>query len=162
MKTLVEQAKIYRAISLSTITGGGTKNGDWVPLNGGEGDNIAFILQAGDLGSVTVLTVAVQGRTKGTDGTTPVDILDKDGNALVFTAAKTIDGAALELGFLIGQIPMAKLPSTIDAVRLAVTVLTGANAIVGAIAQVFDLKELHPTLNTDDLLPKLLPGIGAV
>jgi hypothetical protein len=158
----VKNNEVRLALASQTVAAAATAQGPWIPINTGKTPRVLTLLIAcRDLASVTVLKIGIDGRTRGSDGSTPEVINDKDGNELVFTAAKTIDGAELEGGFLIGSIPLSKLPDTIDAIRVDVRTVTGGDAadIVGFWIG-SHLTDGLAELNTDDFAAKVFNDIG--
>jgi len=114
---------------------------------------------AASLNSATVVTVKVQGNTLP-DGTGSwAAIKDKTGADLQFTAANTIDNAALENGVLFGTLDLTRLDTVTvpaKALRLALTTNTGATILLAASYRIEDLYE-EPSGTDDDLLFKQLP-----
>lgn len=145
------------ALKPQSIAAAGTANGARIVSPGKLGRSLAFILMAGSLTSVTVLTVKVQNSPD--NGTTWNDVLQSDGTThMQFTAAKTIAAAALDQGYLVGSLDVQR--ALAGDYRLAVTVVTGATVILAA-AYVISNLHRHPgqDMTVDDLLAKQLVAL---
>lgn len=115
---------------------------------------LTFLLQAAAMASGDVLTVTVQG-LKRSDGATWEAITDIDGNALVFTAAKTSDGGVMENGVVYGSIPIAKMDSvTYKSIRITAINAVAQNVVCSAAYVISDLFAAPP-VQVDDLLSKV-------
>ncbi len=101
----------------------------------------------GDLTGVTVLLIEVLGQN---DGGGYVNVPDKDGNDLVFTATKTIAGAELDLGQLQAALLLARLPFEDFRFRLTTT---GSDAILAMTTSIDQLYS-PPSTTDDDLVLK--------
>lgn len=131
------------ALAVQTVNAAATANGATIVKPGRRARKIAFFLMAGALNSVTVLTIKVQ-RNPGTGW---VDVLDENNNPLQFTAAKTIDNAALENGILGGSLDLTRTGD--GDYRLQVSTVTGANVTLSASFVLHDLYQ-RPAVGVDD------------
>lgn len=140
-------AKHGVAFPYQTVTAAATVAGTAILNPAQHGREIEFVVLAGALTSVSALTIKVQKREDGGDWE---DMLDLAGNPLQFTAAKTIDNAELENGFIYGTIDVGY--DDAKDVRLSITP-TGGNAPVAAYYRISD-PLARPGEARDDLFHK--------
>jgi len=133
-----------------------------------KGRFLLFDIIAAAFAASDVITVTVQGRISGsylTSTSTSTlepyiweDVLDKDGNSLIFTAEA--DGGTLEDGSITGSIDLNRLSliaqdgtSKYDALRIVAINANAANVVVGGHYRITDLYEVPGTI-TDGLISK--------
>lgn len=141
------------ALIPQTINAAATANGATIVAPGRKGRQLTFILAAGVLTGLTVLTVKVQYNKN--DGNGWLVLKQNDGTTDVsFPNASVIAASGLDSGSVIGTIPIDRAKD--GDYRLAVTTVTGANIQLAAtyvISEVFN----SPTAQVDQLLQLIIP-----
>lgn len=115
------------------------------------GRQISFILVGGAFAASATATCAVQG-LKRSDGTTWEALLNKNGVAVAFPAAKLADTAALENGSLLGTLPLRDINNaTYKALRITFTAIHAtATMLVGCVYVISGARRL-PSGQADEL-----------
>lgn len=115
---------------------------------------LSFLLIGGIFATSGQLTATVQGRLRS-DHSTWAALKDKNGDDLVFPAAKIGDGDALENGLLLGTLPLRDVDAeTYEAVRLVLAETATAACLVGA-AYVLSDPHAESTGQADELFALL-------
>lgn len=168
--TFTENVMAGVAIPPQELDDGGTLDGLTIHDPASKGRLLSFLLMAALLGTptaltgTTVLTVVVQGSVD--NGTTWNTMKEKDGiTDLEFTASKTIAAGELDPavgGMVVGTLDLTRFvsggaASGINAIRLAVTVNTGADIAISAAYTITELYYHPDTDRTDDFLTKQIP-----
>ena len=149
---VLEYSEELIALIPQTVTDGGSAFSSTILRPDRDGHVMVVRVLGGDLTGVTLLAITIQGRN---DNGAFEDVLDKDGDPLVFTAAKTIAGGDLDSGQIQGVVPIARL--AFEDYRFKFEPV-GADALLAANVSIGNLYS-RPSDTDDDLILKVFdPG----